>query len=379
MSKIIKKLYEGHRPNIDEFVDELGPKFDLLYLFKDTPQDHIWHAEGNVHIHTNMVLQEVYKLIDSNNLNIDDQVTLILAALFHDIAKPITTIATYSERDKRDCIKSPKHEIMGRDYLAYRLLDLELNEYVYKNVISLVAYHQIPKLLVIKNEPKSAYVKHMKMVNYELMYLLEVADMKGRICPDIHEQIGYLDLYKMFCDEYKVNITDSYNHIVGTYLMSIDQLYSLDEAEQKLWNHKEHSNVTIMCGIPGSGKSSSVSGNVISLDEIRKELGDTSYKKTSEAMVIAKERMKEYLRNKQDFTYDATNYRKDFRKKIFDLCHDYHAKVTLHMVMKPLKKCIVDNKDRKNPVEDSYIIKQFERFEYPEYGEYHDLKITIVK
>lgn len=378
MLKIIKDLYNGHRPTIHEFVDELKFVFPLLERFEETPQDAIWHAEGNVLIHTGMVLDETYKLIDENDLNKDDQVILILSALLHDISKPTTTYAEHVERENRVCVKATKHEIIGRDYLSYKLLNLGINEYVYKKVISLVAYHNIPKMLVIRNKGKSEYIKHLQMVDYKLMYLLEVADIKGRICHDTEQQLQYLEEYKMFCEEYSQEITDSYNDVVGTYLMSINEMYSLDEAEYKLWNYKEHSHVTVLCGIPGSGKSSSVTGdNVISLDTIRKEIGDINYKKSSEVLLIAKERLKECLRKKEDVIYDATNYRKDFRQKIFDLCHAYHARVTVHMIMKPLKQCLIDNRGRDNQVDDEYIIHQSNRFEFPEYGEYHELKITL--
>ena len=378
MLKIIEQLYNNDKPTIHELINELKFIFPLLLRYEDTEQDEVWHAEGNVLIHTELVLDEVYKIIDTHKLSKDDKVILILSALLHDIAKPSTTVSEFSERENRICVKAPKHEIIGRDYLSYRLLDLGINEYVYKNVLSLVAYHQVPKMLVIRNKDKSDYIHHMQMVNYNLMYHLECADIKGRICNDTDSQLSYLDEYKMFCDEYDLNTSDSYNDVVGTYLLSRNELYSLDEAEHKLWDHKKHSRVTILCGIPGSGKSSVAIGNIISLDSIRKEIGDKNHKRSSEVINIAKERLKEYLRNKEDVTYDATNYRKDFRQKLFDLCHAYHADVTLHMILKPLKQCLIDNRCRGDKqVDDAYIIHQSNRFEFPEYGEYHRLKIDI--
>lgn len=378
MLKIIKELYQGSTPDIHEFVETLSDIFPPLRQFEQTEQDPIWHAEGNVLIHTGMVLDELYKLIDHNTLSDDDRVSLILSAVLHDIAKPMTTYSEFTEREGRVCVKATKHEVIGRDYIAYRLLDLGINEYVYDKVINLVAYHNIPKMLVIRNSGKAEYIKHLQMVDYKLMYLLEVADIKGRICYDTDSQLQYLEEYKMFCEEYSHTVNNTYNDIVGTYLMSVNELYSLDEAESKLWNHKEHSHVTVLCGIPGSGKSSNAKGTVISLDDIRDEIGDTNHKRTSEVLLIAKERLKECLRNKEDVTYDATNYRKDFRQKIFDLCHAYHAHVTVHLILKPLEQCIAHNNKRAKPVDNQYIQMQHDKFEYPAYGEYHDLKITLV-
>jgi len=50
-------------PDIDECIDVLGEHIDWLYRLKKTPQDDQWHAEGNVHIHTGMVLEELYKIL----------------------------------------------------------------------------------------------------------------------------------------------------------------------------------------------------------------------------------------------------------------------------------------------------------------------------
>lgn len=77
--------------NVNKFIDLFGNEFEFLYQLKNTEQDIVWHAEGDVHIHTDMVLKEVYELIVLNNFTESEQFVLILSALFHDIAKPIST------------------------------------------------------------------------------------------------------------------------------------------------------------------------------------------------------------------------------------------------------------------------------------------------
>ena len=49
-------------PSIDECISFLGDVIDWLHLLESTEQDSEWHAEGNVKIHTSMVLDELYKL-----------------------------------------------------------------------------------------------------------------------------------------------------------------------------------------------------------------------------------------------------------------------------------------------------------------------------
>jgi len=41
-----------HTPNFEECVAFLGGYFPLLYKFSVTEQDDIWHAEGDVAIHS---------------------------------------------------------------------------------------------------------------------------------------------------------------------------------------------------------------------------------------------------------------------------------------------------------------------------------------
>lgn len=393
----INNLYAGYRPSIDEFVSVLGDIFPLLRELKNTEQDEIWHAEGNVHIHTGMVLNELYKIIDGNTkysnkrLTPDNKVSLILAALFHDISKPTNTRAEFKDRENRVCIVAKNHEYDGRNYLIFRLLELGLTAQVYNDVLSLVAYHQVPKLLVIKNATKGDYIKHICTCNYKLMYILEVADMLGRTCGDLDKQLEYLEMYKMFCDEYCTLEYGHYAYVpsntyvrdVGAHLLMNNKIYTSEEAESALYEHKnEHSKVVVMCGLPGSGKSSIVHSNysgynIISLDEIRKDLNDKYYNNTAEVISIAKELLKKYLRNKENIVYDATNYRKDFRSKIFKLCNDYNAHVSIHMVLKTLDNTIKDDLNRKRPVEKEYILKQHDNFQFPEIEEYHNLVIDI--
>ena len=49
--------------------DKLAENFDWVRAMKDCPQDPVFHAEGDVFIHTRMVLEELFKLRDYQKLN----------------------------------------------------------------------------------------------------------------------------------------------------------------------------------------------------------------------------------------------------------------------------------------------------------------------
>lgn len=95
MNDLIIGIIKGKRPSLVEFVLAFENKLELLSNFKETVQDPEWHEEGNVFIHTQYVLDEVYKLLnnEAKHLSSDHKLSLILAAVLHDIGKPLVTKA----------------------------------------------------------------------------------------------------------------------------------------------------------------------------------------------------------------------------------------------------------------------------------------------
>jgi response regulator RpfG family c-di-GMP phosphodiesterase len=80
-----------------------------LNQLETTPQDPEWHSEGNVAIHTDMVIKQVVREAGS-----EDEMLVVLthAAAFHDIGKVISTREV--EIDDRIRIVSPRHAQLGR-------------------------------------------------------------------------------------------------------------------------------------------------------------------------------------------------------------------------------------------------------------------------
>jgi hypothetical protein len=145
---IKESIKSNLRIKLDDIIENESSKYSLLTKLKDTVQDSEWHSEGDVHIHTDMVIDETCRLFELNNFTLQDKYILLMAAIFHDIAKPITT--KESERNGKIRIIAPKHEYDGYSYLFYRFLDEDMTENERNTILELVGYHQRPKLLVIK-------------------------------------------------------------------------------------------------------------------------------------------------------------------------------------------------------------------------------------
>ena len=65
-----------------------------LAALQDCPQNPTWHPEGDVWTHTLHVVDEAARIGERDDLSLEDRATLVLAALCHDLGKPMTTEVT---------------------------------------------------------------------------------------------------------------------------------------------------------------------------------------------------------------------------------------------------------------------------------------------
>ena len=403
MLPFLQKVYAGAKPQLNEFILALGSNFNLLHSLQETPQDPEWHGEGNVFIHTEMVLQEVYKLLVGEASHLDEQkrFSLILAAAFHDIAKPLTTRKEVIMGKER--IISPRHADRGRSYLAHRLLDVGISGELARAIMSLVGHHHDLKKLVLKDAPLSNYRKLARLVDLELLYYLEKADILGRECLDKKKQLEVLEFFRLQVDEFGLwQITNPYRdwqEIIDASLATDSDLgkqytlsYAISDAEAGLIFTPEEAlartfekrqnfpELVVMYGPSGAGKSTWIEKSipdykVVSLDDLRVLIagkrGDQS--KNGEVIQAAKENLKEHLRQKQKVVWDATNLRYLHRNKVLQLGFDYHALVTLVILHYPSKHFLAQNKNRKDSVSNEVLLKQIEYAEFPYEYEAHQV------
>lgn len=394
--------------NVDDAILYFGSNLNLLLDFKKTPQDKDWHAEGNVHIHTDMVLSEIYSIIENEakHLSDKDKEILVWSALLHDICKPIST----KEIEKNGLLRigSKNHEILGRNYLFYKLRDYIDDPYQFNQIVNLVGLHNIPKLLVIKDQPKNLYYKLSREVRMDLIYYLELADMRGRICSDRSYQLDLIEIFKLNCEEYNIfNNNDAYkeqrnfifnelkneNNLTKNFVFNsfcynfeLNKIFCPEEEISKSHNYRENfSHFLLTCGLSGIGKSSYIKEKypnyeIISLDNLRLEhLGNTqNFKYERKIRDLANKQLKKHLASKKNVIWDATNYRKDFRSTPLSLGFNYNAYTEILLFNKKIQDTLNQNSKRnKNIVDDKIIKKQIRKFQYPEISEAHSIKFIF--
>jgi tRNA nucleotidyltransferase (CCA-adding enzyme) len=143
-AEVEKWLLQSRRPSIGlnaardlGITEKLWPEIHALI---DCRQDPIAHPEGDVFIHTGMVLDEARKLID--DLPRPKQIAVMLAALCHDMAKP------YATKVENGRIKARDHETMGvkiTDQFLERLKLFTFDNYdARQQTLALVEHHAVP-------------------------------------------------------------------------------------------------------------------------------------------------------------------------------------------------------------------------------------------
>jgi len=156
-------------------IDRLMPEMAAL---AGCPQEPEWHPEGDVWVHTLLVLDESRHAI--GDLDRARGMAVMLGAICHDFGKPATTAVI----DGR--IRSPNHEPAGVP-LATAFLD-RLNVHtldgfdVRRHVLGLVAYHLAPGMWHKAPSPvgDGAFRRLAQKVDLELLARLARADCRGR-------------------------------------------------------------------------------------------------------------------------------------------------------------------------------------------------------
>ena len=177
-----KLLLHAERPSIGfALARELGvihqllPEMEPLY---DCPQDPEWHPEGNVWIHTLMVIDKARQL--NGDLDRPRLATVMLGAVCHDLGKPATTAPI----DGR--IKSPNHEAMGVEPTTKILDRLNINTIdgfdVRTQVLGLVTEHLRPSAFHKAKDTVTdgAFRRLSQKVDLELLVRFARADCHGR-------------------------------------------------------------------------------------------------------------------------------------------------------------------------------------------------------
>lgn len=177
-----KLLLRSLRPSLGlEWLRELGvveKLFPEIHKLIGVPQDPEWHPEGDVFVHTKLVLDRSRELID--DLSYPRQVTVMLAALAHDFGKPATTEfleGHWRSRGHEEAGVAPTKSFLDR--INVHTID---GYDVRGQVIALVREHLKPGEFYKKRDEvgEGAFRRLARRCEPSLLYRVAKADSLGR-------------------------------------------------------------------------------------------------------------------------------------------------------------------------------------------------------
>jgi putative nucleotidyltransferase with HDIG domain len=351
----------------------LEERFNWVKRMNDVQQDPHYHAEGNVAIHTQMVLAALKIEPAFQALSEENQEILWTAALLHDVEKYSTTVL---EAD--GSITSNGHARKGAQFARQLLYINEPAPFaVREQIVGLVRHHGLPIWLFEKPDPLKGLVKASLEVNTQWLALLARADMIGRICDDQEDMLYRIDCFEALCQENDCwgKARDFTSGQARMYYMQHDDAY-LDYVPFE----EPVVEVVLMSGLPGAGKDTFVKKHysdwpVISLDNMRTERGISPTDKTGNGQVIqeAKEQARVYLRRQESFVWNATNTTSQMRMQLIDLFATYNAKVHIIYIEVPYHNLHGQNKTRDAIVPALVLDRLTHKLEVPVLWEAHEV------
>ena len=352
--------------------------FPQLELAKTTPQDPIYHAEGDVWTHTQMVVTELLQDGDYAGLSNEERETVFLAALLHDVAKCSTTQIADDDR-----IAQPGHSRRGA--LDARLMLWEAGTPVARReaVCRLIAVHQVPFFAFADSRrgvSSEFMVRELSwQVDLHLLVLLARADIRGRICPDVDNVLVNIELFRELaleegCLRKPRSFASAETAVRYFRGAELHPDYALHE--------EPGSRVIVMCGLPASGKNHWVAQHhpglpVVSFDDARTQLGLRHGENEGAAAHHAVDKAKSLLRAKAAFVWNATHLSRQMRGKTLDLCLAYGAQVELVHLEASRSTLLARNSKRDTTLGNAALLGMLHRWEVPLPTEAHGLQLLV--
>lgn len=344
---------------------------------QQTQQNPVWHQEGDVWTHTQMVCEELVRMPLFRKLPIRQQQEVFLAAFLHDIGKIPCTRMEAGEWT------SPNHAIVGsrmaREWL-WRYCGLSGSEEARtfrETVCWLIRYHAIPPHILTQKDPEQRLIKIAangelaEDFSLELLCMLSVADVLGRItsrkqeslevvelCAEIAKDTGCLREPLFFATE-----VSKYAYLSG----------KITQPELE-WYDDTWGEIILLSGLPGTGKDTWIQKYrsdypIVSLDEFRKQMHISPKEEQGVVVQAAKEQAMQYLRKKQPFVWNSTNLTARIREKQIRLFEGYRAFVRVVFLETEWEEGIRRNQQREQEVPKQVIGHMLQNLVLPERGE----------
>jgi predicted kinase len=343
-----------------------------------TPQDAVFHAEGDVWTHTQMAMRALVAGEAYASLSPVGRRVVATAVLLHDIGKPATT------RDEGGKLTSRGHSAKGETVARAALWRLGVSFAFREHVCWLIRHHQIPFFGIDKpaDEAERLARRLSLVLRHDWLVAVADADARGRRCADPADQTRIVERCALWAElARELAILDRPQQFASPHTRRV-WCESPTRPPDVLAHDDTALEVVVMAGLPASGKDRWLRTHrpelpVISLDALRADLDIDPDDAQGEVIAAARERARIYLRAHTSFAWNATNLSRQLRTQLLDLFRSYRART--HIVYCETSEAQLGerNRGRHDPVPRAALGRMIDRWTVPDPTEGHDVTYVV--